>query len=192
MYGNFAGRDASRGMAKQSFDVGTSRCLLFERCRFLTSLRLDRDVNADRPTTWQAWGSLSWRDVSAVVLFPCSFKCWPSLLSSENMKGWIEHFSNKYIICGRLVENDAGESWEGFKVLKRSRQNRLKEIDLFVPLLDVFHPGGRSVSECISKLDVRNCHPPNGAACFCVQAIVDVWPVSCLGVMLFELRPNHA
>jgi membrane-associated progesterone receptor component len=26
---------------------------------------------------------------------------------SENMKGWIEHFSNKYIICGRLVENDA-------------------------------------------------------------------------------------
>lgn len=24
MYGNFAGRDASRGMAKQSFDVGES------------------------------------------------------------------------------------------------------------------------------------------------------------------------
>ncbi|KAH8990679.1 cytochrome b5 [Lactarius hatsudake] len=47
MYGNFAGRDASRGMAKQSFR------------------------------------------------------------SRENMKGWIEHFSNKYIICGRLVENDA-------------------------------------------------------------------------------------
>ena len=21
--------------------------------------------------------------------------------------GWIEHFSNKYIICGKLVENDA-------------------------------------------------------------------------------------
>ena len=29
-------------------------------------------------------------------------------LSSENMKGWIEYFTNKYIICGRLVENDAG------------------------------------------------------------------------------------
>jgi membrane-associated progesterone receptor component len=27
--------------------------------------------------------------------------------SSENMKGWIEHFSNKYIVCGRLVENGA-------------------------------------------------------------------------------------
>ncbi len=26
---------------------------------------------------------------------------------SENMKGWTEHFSNKYIICGRLVEDDA-------------------------------------------------------------------------------------
>jgi hypothetical protein len=31
-------------------------------------------------------------------------------LSSENMKGWIEHFTNKYVICGQLVENDAGES----------------------------------------------------------------------------------
>jgi membrane-associated progesterone receptor component len=29
--------------------------------------------------------------------------------SSENMKGWIEHFTNKYVVCGRLVENDAGE-----------------------------------------------------------------------------------
>jgi len=26
MYGNFAGRDASRGMAKQSFDLGESSC----------------------------------------------------------------------------------------------------------------------------------------------------------------------
>jgi len=26
MYGNFAGRDASRGMAKQSFDVGECSC----------------------------------------------------------------------------------------------------------------------------------------------------------------------
>jgi len=50
MYGNFAGRDASRGMAKQSFDVGTSRSL-FVRCRLLTPLRLNRDVDADRPAT---------------------------------------------------------------------------------------------------------------------------------------------
>lgn len=28
MYGNFAGRDASRGMAKQSFDIGTLFILL--------------------------------------------------------------------------------------------------------------------------------------------------------------------
>jgi len=26
MYGNFAGRDASRGMAKQSFDLGECSC----------------------------------------------------------------------------------------------------------------------------------------------------------------------
>jgi membrane-associated progesterone receptor component len=25
----------------------------------------------------------------------------------ENMRGWIEHFTNKYIICGRLVESAA-------------------------------------------------------------------------------------
>ncbi|KAF7971571.1 hypothetical protein HWV62_20818 [Athelia sp. TMB] len=25
----------------------------------------------------------------------------------ENMRGWIDHFSNKYIICGKLVNNDA-------------------------------------------------------------------------------------
>ncbi|KAI0933284.1 hypothetical protein AcV7_004797 [Taiwanofungus camphoratus] len=25
----------------------------------------------------------------------------------DNMKGWMEHFSNKYIVCGKLVENDA-------------------------------------------------------------------------------------
>lgn len=27
------------------------------------------------------------------------------VFDSENMKGWIDHFSNKYIICGKLVEN---------------------------------------------------------------------------------------
>jgi hypothetical protein len=29
--------------------------------------------------------------------------------SSENMKGCIEHFTSKYVVCGRLVENNAGE-----------------------------------------------------------------------------------
>lgn len=29
MYGNFAGRDASRGMAKQSFDTGKCRILIY-------------------------------------------------------------------------------------------------------------------------------------------------------------------
>ncbi|KAH9023490.1 cytochrome b5-like heme/steroid binding domain-containing protein [Lactarius pseudohatsudake] len=67
MYGNFAGRDASRGMAKQSFDV-----------EMLTPLDQPLDKLED--------------------LTPEEI---------ENMKGWIDHFSNKYIICGRLVENDA-------------------------------------------------------------------------------------
>ncbi|KIM87739.1 hypothetical protein PILCRDRAFT_63171 [Piloderma croceum F 1598] len=67
MYGNFAGRDASRGMAKQSFDM-----------EMLTPI----DQPLDKLTDLQAD-------------------------EIENMKGWIDHFSNKYIICGELVENGA-------------------------------------------------------------------------------------
>ncbi|KAJ7475155.1 cytochrome b5-like heme/steroid binding domain-containing protein [Mycena galericulata] len=67
MYGNFAGRDASRGMAKQSFDI-----------EMLTPIDQPLDKLAD--------------------LQPDEI---------DNMKGWIDHFSNKYIICGKLVENDA-------------------------------------------------------------------------------------
>ena len=29
------------------------------------------------------------------------------LLTYTGLVGWIDHFSNKYIICGKLVENDA-------------------------------------------------------------------------------------
>ncbi|KAJ8075935.1 Dihydrodipicolinate synthase [Marasmius tenuissimus] len=67
MYGNFAGRDASRGMAKQSFDKD-----------MLTPV----DQPLDKLTN----------------LAPDEI---------ENMRGWIDHFSNKYLVCGRLVENDA-------------------------------------------------------------------------------------
>ncbi|KAI0051308.1 cytochrome b5 [Auriscalpium vulgare] len=67
MYGNFAGRDASRGMAKQSFDL-----------EMLTPVEEPLDKLED--------------------LAPDEI---------ENMNGWIEHFSGKYIVCGRLVENDA-------------------------------------------------------------------------------------
>ncbi|KIY44714.1 cytochrome b5 [Fistulina hepatica ATCC 64428] len=67
MYGNFAGRDASRGMAKQSFDM-----------EMLTPIDQPLDKLEDLKSE-----------------------------EIENMKGWIEHFSNKYIICGKLVENDA-------------------------------------------------------------------------------------
>ena len=28
-------------------------------------------------------------------------------LTYTGLVGWIDHFSNKYIICGKLVENDA-------------------------------------------------------------------------------------
>ncbi|THV02569.1 cytochrome b5 [Dendrothele bispora CBS 962.96] len=67
MYGNFAGRDASRGMAKQSFD-------------------LDMLTPIDQPLD-------KLQDLTSDEI--------------DNMKGWIEHFSNKYIVCGKLVENGA-------------------------------------------------------------------------------------
>ncbi|KIL57771.1 hypothetical protein M378DRAFT_194181 [Amanita muscaria Koide BX008] len=66
MYGNFAGRDASRGMARQSFDLDV-----------LTPI----DQPLDKLT-----------DLKSDEL--------------DNMKAWYDHFSNKYIICGKLVEND--------------------------------------------------------------------------------------
>ncbi|KAH9840811.1 cytochrome b5 [Rhodofomes roseus] len=67
MYANFAGRDASRGMAKQSFDL-----------EMLTPLDQPLDKLDD--------------------LTPDEI---------ENMRGWMDHFSNKYIVCGKLVENGA-------------------------------------------------------------------------------------
>ncbi|KAF8631671.1 hypothetical protein AX17_005072 [Amanita inopinata Kibby_2008] len=66
MYGNFAGRDASRGMAKQSFETD-----------MLTPIDQPLDKLAD--------------------LKPDEV---------ENMKGWYDHFSNKYIVCGKLVGNE--------------------------------------------------------------------------------------
>ena len=39
--------------------------------------------------------------VFALLYLHCS-----DAFCSENMKGWIEHFSSKYIICGKLVGND--------------------------------------------------------------------------------------
>ncbi|KAH9929174.1 cytochrome b5 [Fomitopsis serialis] len=66
MYANFAGRDASRGMAKQSFD-------------------LDMLTPVDQPL--DKLDDLTPEDL-------------------DNMRGWMDHFANKYIICGSLVEND--------------------------------------------------------------------------------------
>lgn len=66
MYGNFAGRDASRGMAKQSFEP---------------DVLTPTDEPIDKLT------DLKPEDI-------------------DNMKAWYDHFSNKYIVCGKLVEND--------------------------------------------------------------------------------------
>ncbi|CAG7854743.1 SubName: Full=Related to membrane steroid binding protein {ECO:0000313/EMBL:CCA66353.1} [Serendipita indica DSM 11827] len=65
-YGNFAGRDASRGMAKQSFDM-----------EMLTPVDQPIDKLEDLDQT-----------------------------EIDNMKGWVSHFRYKYIVVGKLVENE--------------------------------------------------------------------------------------
>lgn len=59
MYGNFAGRDASRGMAKQSFDLGN---LLHQRVG--VQLTIIRNANSRRSTSGQIVGLDPIRDVS--------------------------------------------------------------------------------------------------------------------------------
>lgn len=53
MYGNFAGRDASRGMAKQSFDLGMFPYEYYSMYR-MTQLSSLRNVDPDRSATGQA------------------------------------------------------------------------------------------------------------------------------------------
>ncbi|KAJ2959116.1 hypothetical protein NQZ79_g5403 [Umbelopsis isabellina] len=64
-YGNFAGRDASRGLAKNSFDLD----MLTEEDKPIDKLE---DLNKDE------WDSL---------------------------REWEQHFANKYLLVGTLVEN---------------------------------------------------------------------------------------
>ncbi|CEH14425.1 Putative steroid membrane receptor Hpr6.6/25-Dx [Ceraceosorus bombacis] len=68
-YGNFAGRDASRGMAKQSFAL-----------EMLTPLDQPLDKLDD--------------------LTPAEV---------TNMREWAQHFSNKYFVCGELVNEGEGD-----------------------------------------------------------------------------------
>lgn len=55
MYGNFAGRDASRGMAKQSFDTGKFPYEFYSVYR-ITQFSSLRNVDPDRPTPGQVAG----------------------------------------------------------------------------------------------------------------------------------------
>ena len=73
-YEAFAGRDASRGLAKGSFDLD----MLTDPHDRIDQLH---DLNEEE---------------------------------KSSLKGWQEHFANKYVIVGELVENgEAGEEEEG-------------------------------------------------------------------------------
>lgn len=42
------------------------------------------------------------RGIRCIIIIFCMLN-----LTSYDSLGWMEHFSSKYIICGKLVENDA-------------------------------------------------------------------------------------
>lgn len=125
MYGNFAGRDASRGMAKQSFDLGMFR---LPPCFSLITHTntFARDADPRGSAIRQVGRPTAGRNVSSEPSLQHGAKLHHTFIAdiSENMKGvlgqhcvlcrysmyaigWIDHFSNKYIVCGNLVENDA-------------------------------------------------------------------------------------
>ncbi|OCH91542.1 cytochrome b5 [Obba rivulosa] len=85
MYANFAGRDASRGMAKQSFDT-----------EMLTPIDQPLDKLDDLTSEEIENMKGKWSSTSPLCR-----------LTGLPRTGWMDHFQNKYIVCGRLVENDA-------------------------------------------------------------------------------------
>ena len=67
MYGNFAGRDASRGMAKQSFDIGKPRSLSAQSTAALTHDRIEMLTPVDQPL--DKLGDLSPEEMFVRLLF---------------------------------------------------------------------------------------------------------------------------
>lgn len=131
-YGNFAGRDASRGMAKQSFDLGELR-----RSR----VRGD-DITLSRSTGLLIMNALAlnqrcsrrstspWTSSTILPQWRCEWLLCaerrrriarshsiPSLcppFCRNNMREWVSHFSSKYTVVGELVnERDEAESKSG-------------------------------------------------------------------------------
>ncbi|CCA66353.1 related to membrane steroid binding protein [Serendipita indica DSM 11827] len=82
-YGNFAGRDASRGMAKQSFDM-----------EMLTPVDQPIDKLEDLDQT----------EIDNMKGTPLlgQVRC----TTNRKRTGWVSHFRYKYIVVGKLVENE--------------------------------------------------------------------------------------
>ena len=73
MYGNFAGRDASRGMAKQSFDLGTSPTNYIFSYLSLIRCLLDMLTPLDQPL--DKLEDLTAEEMSGNSFFRCLLRC---------------------------------------------------------------------------------------------------------------------
>lgn len=91
-YGNFAGRDASRGMAKQSFALGTCR---YVTLRYLAVL-ITKDVLTPIDQPIDKLEDLTDLERHVFIELTCR----------KNMDDWVSHFAGKYPIVGELVNED--------------------------------------------------------------------------------------
>lgn len=91
-YGNFAGRDASRGMAKQSFALGTCR---YVTLRYLVVL-ITKDVLTPIDQPIDKLEDLTDLERHVFIELTCR----------KNMDDWVSHFAGKYPIVGELVNED--------------------------------------------------------------------------------------
>ena len=91
-YGNFAGRDASRGMAKQSFALGTCRYVTLRY--FVVLITKDVLTPIDQPI--DKLEDLTELERHVFIELTCR----------KNMEDWVSHFAGKYPIVGELVNED--------------------------------------------------------------------------------------
>lgn len=122
MYGNFAGRDASRGMAKQSFDTGKLQRNMSSRYNWSHSFTemltpidqpLDKldDLAKDEMCVPYILNIVQSNINPTISPIATTWKvralpsCYGRIILILRA-GWIDHFTNKYTVCGKLVNND--------------------------------------------------------------------------------------
>ena len=133
MYGNFAGRDASRGMAKQSFDVGAL-------CRFFFFL-FSADLKTTRVQTCLHLSTNHLIDQRISSLMRCTFFNIPSYFhfltlafasGSENMKGFMHLNHESFVLLIHSTSQDGSNisraSISSVESLSKTMPSRVSDV----------------------------------------------------------------